>query len=630
MIESPAKRHRSAPRRLTVLLAAAWLVAGCGGADMPTASPSDAPALTPWQAQVLDLESDGTRSLQSALTLFAMAFGPVPGVTATTAEVGTVGSASPAVRAVNALRDQLTDEQRAAVDGYLAPSDDAITIDLSAAAARHVASLSGVVAQAGPPANDQPEDPLERDLKQLGEQARRAAAPYFGEMPNAPDGKPGLSIRLRNAPSEPYLTFFNPVFGPGGFEKCDVHVNSAHATAGGQTGRSLTLDVVHCFQSWRIASEQGFDGNVPAWAWEGPAEYVMLEAWPAQEDDILYWATYLRLPDVPLFERSYDAVGLYAQAREAGLSLGEVFVAVLTDVDNPERFALAGLTAGAFLDKWASELLRTQRGDWGPSWAFLGPGLNSYQIQTPLQGISVTDGSVEAFAQGAYTNQLFAVTSAADIVMVDAFGRARVGDGTVDAVIPGNAVFCTTPKGCGPCPDGSNPSVHPTALSAESVLAISGASDGTNGTISGHPLEEFCQPSPSPSPTADDEFCRRFLAMLDWAEQFVDTDYELSQPWAAEIARRSQDMRPYAPEHLLDDVDLYIRVYGTYATAPEPINVPIVGPDAAGVADAFFAMDAYCRTNPTPPPTPPPTPTPTPRPSPTPFPTPIPRPAGTP
>jgi hypothetical protein len=133
------------------------------------------------------------------------------------------------------------------------------------------------------------------------------------------------------------------------------------------------------------------------------------------------------------------------------------------------------------------------------------------------------------------------------------------------------------------------------------------------------------EPDESPPPSDDankDEFCRRYRAMLDWAEQFVDTDYELSQPWAAEIARRSQDMRPYAPEHLLDDVDLYIRVYGTYATAPEPINVPIVGPDAAGIADAFFAMDAYCRTNPTPPPTPPPTPTPTPRPTPTPFSTP--------
>jgi hypothetical protein len=57
-------------------------------------------------------------------------------------------------------------------------------------------------------------------------------------------------------------------------------------------------------------------------------------------------------------------------------------------------------------------------------------------------------------------------------------------------------------------------------------------------------------------------------------------------------------MKPYAPAHLIDDVDLYIRVYGTYATAPAseplPINVPIVGPEAAGIANAFMAMNAYC------------------------------------
>ena len=56
-------------------------------------------------------------------------------------------------------------------------------------------------------------------------------------------------------------------------------------------------------------------------------------------------------------------------------------------------------------------------------------------------------------------------------------------------------------------------------------------------------------------------------------------------------------MRPYAPDFLLDDVDLYISVYGTYATAPEPVNVPIVGPQAAGIAEAFMAKNAYCGIN---------------------------------
>ena len=604
------------------LLAALAVTTACGTASpasTPSSSPSPSPIAlepTPWQAEILDLEPDGTRSLDSALTLFAMAFGPVPGVAATTAEAGTVGSASPAVRVIRERREEFTEEQRAAVDRYLTPSADSRTIEIPAGGTSTSFSLPGAVAAIGPVAQD--DDPFVRDLKQLGEQARRAAAPYFGDMPNQPDGKPGLSIRTTYAPSEAFVTFFNPMFGPGGFEKCDVIVNSAHADLGlSQIGRPLTLDVVHCFQSWRMGSEQGFDGNVPAWAWEGPAEYIMLEAWPTQEDDALYWATYILLPDVPLFERAYDAYAYYAQARDAGVDLGAAFVAVLTDVDDPERFALAGTTSNQFLDKWASELIRSSRGDWGPDWTFVAPGPYGASPTVPTQAMSVANGSLEAFSQAAYSNHIFALNSAADIVKVDAFGRARVGDGTVDEIVAGSATFCITDKGCGPCPDGSDPTINPTPLAGVSVLAVSGGTDGTNGTVSGHPLEEFCQPTPKPT---EDEFCKRWRALLDWGAQ--NTDIELTQPWAAEIARQSQDMRPFAPYDLIDDVDSYIRVYGAYASVPEPVNVPFVGPDAASIGIAFQAINDYCLAPQTPPPTPPPTPAPTPPAQPVPTPTP--------
>jgi hypothetical protein len=468
------------------------------------------------------------------------------------------------------------------VDQHLAIPDDGTTIDIPPADAADSPALPGPLAAAGVVA--QPYDPFERDLLQLGQQARRAAVPYFGDIP-------ALSVRLIHEPGQSFLTFFNPTFGSGGFEKCDVFVNSAHANLGlSEIGRPLTLDVIHCFQSWRMGDEQGFDGNVPAWAWEGPAEYIMLEAWPTQEDDALYWATYILLPDVPLFERAYDAFGYYAQARDAGVDLGAAFLAVLTDVDDSERFALAGTTSNQFLDKWASELVRSQ-GDWGPDWIFVPPGFGGATPPVPMQALSVANGNVEAFSQAAYSNHIFALHSAADIVSVQAMGRARIGNGTVDTIIQGTALFCTNSKGCGPCPDGSDPPIQPTPLSADSILAVSGGTDGTNGTVSGHPLEEFCLQTPKPT---EDEFCKRWRALLDWMAQQAGDDFELSQPWAAEIARRSQDMRPYAPDHLVDDVDLYIRVYGTYATAPEPVNVPIVGPDAAGIGIAFMAKNAYC------------------------------------
>jgi len=103
-------------------------------------------------------------------------------------------------------------------------------------------------------------------------------------------------------------------------------------------------------------------------------------------------------------------------------------------------------------------------------------------------------------------------------------------------------------------------------------------------------------PSPSPTPTPDPkkEFCDRYVALLRWLVSQMDTDNELTRAWAAEIARRTADMRPYAPIELLEHVDLVYRVYNTYATAPDPIQVPIVGPDAANLPLAAAAMDAYC------------------------------------
>ena len=112
-------------------------------------------------------------------------------------------------------------------------------------------------------------------------------------------------------------------------------------------------------------------------------------------------------------------------------------------------------------------------------------------------------------------------------------------------------------------------------------------------TITWHEPPET-PPPPSPTPDRKKEFCDRYVALLRWLVSQLDTDNELTRPWAAEIARRTADMRPYAPQELLEHVDLVYRVYNTYATAPDPVQIPIVGPDAAKLPVAAAAMDGYC------------------------------------
>lgn len=511
MAPRPARRSPSRLRGGAVgSLVFSALLAGCAAAtatppavspdpiaDASSASPdASAAADTPWQRELDDLQPDGTRTLESALRLFAMAFGPIPGVDAQRAAPGTVDSASDAVRVVRAHLATLPEEQRRAIEQDLAAPAGGDTIELTAPPVGGVnarlASFHGDDPRAtgsGPTVASQGYgstflDEITREATRAHEEAARD----FGEMPM-------LRVRLNNWPDDPFITFFIP--NSGG---CDVFLNTATADVDRfMTRRSMTLDIVHCYQSWFMGSDAGFDGDVPAWAWNGPAEYLVLSIWPpTTEYDNLSWSRYLTSPDLPLTRRSYDAIGFFAQARDKHLDPAAAFKAVLTEGDDAARFAAMGATAPAFLDAWASGLARTWTGDW----IFDGPGIPGTSVDAPREPLAMANDGVEAISQPAYSNHLYALHSTADILEFDLAGHGRLGDGTVDSTELGPGYFCTTDHGCGPCPDGSDPSVHPTALAPDSVLAVSGATDGTTGSVSGHALEEYCRASPTPTSQA--------------------------------------------------------------------------------------------------------------------------------
>ena len=78
--------------------------------------------------------------------------------------------------------------------------------------------------------------------------------------------------------------------------------------------------------------------------------------------------------------------------------------------------------------------------------------------------------------------------------MFDVSGHARLGDTVaLQDYVLGSRSFCTKDGGCA-CPPGTafagNP---PTPLSTETLLAVTGGPDGTTGTVTGHPIEDFCR-----------------------------------------------------------------------------------------------------------------------------------------
>jgi hypothetical protein len=100
-------------------------------------------------------------------------------------------------------------------------------------------------------------------------------------------------------------------------------------------------------------------------------------------------------------------------------------------------------------------------------------------------------------------------------------------------------------------------------------------------------------PPPQPGPGGD--FCTKYRAYVDWVTA-MGPDAEMTQPIAAEIARRFDDMYPVAPADLKDEVALVWAIYSTFAEIAAPVNIPATG-QVAGIErlpEALMAMHGYC------------------------------------
>ena len=100
---------------------------------------------------------------------------------------------------------------------------------------------------------------------------------------------------------------------------------------------------------------------------------------------------------------------------------------------------------------------------------------------------------------------------------------------------------------------------------------------------------------PSQEPEEGD-FCAAYRDLLHW--WFIRTDDVGSQAWAAEIVRRFQEMRPFAPRPLLGAVDVHIGLYTAHATLTGPQLALEAAPWAEQMPEAVAALDAHCDITP--------------------------------
>jgi hypothetical protein len=164
-------------------------------------------------------------------------------------------------------------------------------------------------------------------------------------------------------------------------------------------------------------------------------------------------------------------------------------VPMLEAADNKSAFAAGNANQDAFLDRWASELLRDPgRGD---PWEIAGPTVPTGSRATPVSIHLPNDGSVPE-SVAAYTNEISVFAETPDVLTATIDGHARVSDASGhDYTVNGSSNFCMLANGC-ICP-GSDGEPPPLPLNGGDVaLAVSGGTAGASGTLIGTKLDKFC------------------------------------------------------------------------------------------------------------------------------------------
>ena len=548
-----------------------------------TSTPPEVPPATAWARALAAIDDDGRYSLDAALTLFATAYGPLPGVDAQPDLTG-VTDRSIAIRAMMAHRDELTPEQRAAVDRIVEiPADAEILTVPPVGAAR-----SHVVLAAVPDGRQAALRSAAADWR-----ARMAALlgrDFLGTIDIAFVNQKGPESELVPGAFARAQTWSD---WPGGvFGDCQIKLYSdfAEAAEWDQDG-TMAHEVFHCFQLDAYRTIESYS-TAPAWVIEGQAAWVGASMVNIQKD---YWIDYLQIPTMKLTKRNYDAIGFYAHLAETGTDPWSVFWDMwLAGSNNVDIYVASRATTDAFLDSVASAVTLTP--ELGTAWTTGGPGMvdQKWRYRPPVAGVA--EGRSLSLAAPSFTSAIREVRASSDLVHVSVNGHGRLADGTIDTTVVQDVWYCVTGHTCEPKCAGDGPAVVVRGeISPRFGFALAGGLTGATASIQGVNLPEEDPDKECEEEEENDEFCRRYRDYVAWAESLGE-DADVTREMAGEVARRFEGMYPVAPEELKKWVELVFTIYATYAGFEEPYNIPITG-QVSGIEnlpEALMTMHAYC------------------------------------
>jgi hypothetical protein len=332
-------------------------------------TPPPLPPETAWDRALAAIGDDGRFSLDAALTLFAMAYEPLPGVDVQQDLTG-VTDLSIAIQAVMAHRDELTAEQLAAVDRALEIPDgtDVVTIPPVGTARSQVGLAAFTKAE-------------QDAIRSLVHGYRWRIATLLGR-----DFLGDINVYFfdTEGPKRAMADAFSD--WPGGvFGDCRIRLFAGFNESEPLRREAiLAHETFHCFQLDALRTIEVY-AREPAWVMEGQATWVA--AYLVDDFVEKAWIAYLQRPTKPLTKRAYDAIGFYAHLAETGINPWSVFEdMLLAGSDNDTIYTASRATTDKFLDSVASAVVLLP--NLGTAWTTGGAGMvrRSRPTERPRSG----------------------------------------------------------------------------------------------------------------------------------------------------------------------------------------------------------------------------------------------------
>ena len=499
---------------LVVVGAAAFV-----GQQLLAGTPTSTASKSVWQNITAGIRDTGVPK-DVALEAFAYLYGvDVPGVTVPQGVAGTdrPTSGTGAVSWVMSHWSELTPEQQAVVNRFTkpGPNDVVIPIDLSGgattmptvtlAAAHQLAPahVGGAIVNAPAPGLEAAmKAELIADIKNIG---AKLGMPVINE-----GALLWKDITLDLSPESGGGTLFltQGIETIAHYSPCNV---TAYKEAWeNQTGIStmlhvtMTHEVVHCFQNV-IWGDPDTANGIPSWIKEGTAIYLAADDTQTAEPMLQStWTNGYFTPEVPLTNRSYDAIGYYSLLSHLGRSMWDLMVPAW------KAAAASSQRSNAFIavlrgddqdvrDGWASSY--ANKAAWGDPWVAYGFGLPD-SLQVFRHPVQATTAGYVGNLEGRSNTVLDVTSSDGEVVTVTTTGLASVHDETgVNIWSFQTKKFCTSGECiCPPNTPSAGEQIASQKITIPFALALNADYGGSTYSVTGRKLEDECGRKATPPP----------------------------------------------------------------------------------------------------------------------------------